>query len=214
VITGDIIDSDNGIVLAIEQLKRLKSRFDMFAVFGNHDHYWYGYRELLRHVVRHINPRFPNNIALLRSSLEAIGCRVLENESFRLSLEDTEIFIAGLDDPVTEKDEPEKIENLPNGTHLKILISHLLDALHLKMTHYDFDLAFSGHTHGGQMRLPILGPIVTNTKLKRKYSSGVNLLGKTRVFVSRGIGTSPILPSRFFCHPEAGLFTIVGKSKL
>ena len=210
-LTGDIIDNDNGIVLAAEQLKRLKPRIGIVVIFGNHDHYWYGKRELLHLVWKHIFPKFQNNSKLLKSTLEDMGCRVLVNESCLIPFEGTELYIAGLDDPVTKKDEPEKIIPPTDPKQVAILLTHLLDALK-KMPDRKFDLVFSGHTHGGQVRIPFFGPIFTHSHLEKKYSAGLHEMEGTRVFTSRGIGTSPIVPTRFFCSPEAVLFTINGKS--
>ena len=212
-LTGDIIDNDNGIVLAAEQIKHLKPRLGTIAIFGNHDHYWYGKTELLNFVFRdRFYPRFENNAPLLKTSLEAIGCRVLQNESCTISFEGTDIFIAGLDDPVTRKDEPGKIPKPQDPKQLKILLTHLLDAFH-KMRDYEFDLVFSGHTHGGQIRIPFFGALMTHSRLERKYAAGLHQMGTAQVFTSRGIGTSPVVPTRFFCNPEAILFTVIGKEQ-
>jgi len=209
-VTGDIIDNDNGIPLAAEQLKRLKSRLGIFAIFGNHDHYWYGLRELLGLIFFHIYPTYPNKVDELQKTLEAIGCRVLRNEACEVKIDGTEIYIAGLDDPVTKKDRPEKIAISEKPEQIKILLTHLLDSLQ-KMKEHKFDIALSGHTHGGQVRIPFFGPIVTHSKLKKKYAAGLNKIDGTQVFTSRGIGTSPTLPSRIFCNPEAVILTIEGK---
>jgi len=70
----------------------------------------------------------------------------------------------------------------------------------------DVDLILAGHTHGGQMRIPLYGPIVTMTSIEKKYSSGLHQFGKSMIYVSRGIGTSGI-PIRLFCPPEITVFT-------
>lgn len=206
-ITGDIVDNDNGIEIAKEQLKRLHARHGIYVVLGNHDHYWYGLREVFNLFFRRILPRFKNDELHLKRVLEETGCLVLLNEARTISIDGHEIYIAGLDDPVTGQDRPEKLIR-PQGTgELRILLTHLLDAFH-KVEDFNFDLVFSGHTHGGQIRIPFYGPLFTHSKLHRKFASGLHRISDTHVFTSRGIGTSPILPSRFFCHPEAIIFTI------
>jgi len=180
-------------------------------VLGNHDHYWYGKRELLNLAFRHILPRYPNDVKLLKSTLESIGCQVLVNSTREVDFEGVKIHLAGLDDPVTWHDKPDRLPKCKDPEHLKILLVHLLDAIYRVQDH-EFDLAFSGHTHGGQVRIPFLGPLITNSRLKRKFAAGLHEINGTQVFTSKGIGTSPLLPSRVYCHPEAVILTIKGTS--
>lgn len=208
-LTGDIVDNENGFDLAKQQLKRLRSHLGTYAVLGNHDHYWYGKREVFALVFRNILPRFTNDAERLKATLETIGCCILRNEAKTVSFHGTDLMIAGLDDPVTKHDDPEKLPKSDDPNQPKILLTHLLDAVH-KVKDHKFDLAFAGHTHGGQIRLPFLGPIITNSKLERRFAAGLNRIDETQVFTSRGIGTSPLVPSRFFCHPEATVFTVKG----
>jgi len=207
-ISGDTIDIDNGIILAVEELKKFHPRLGAYVVFGNHDHYWYGRREFLKFIFRRVFPRFPNNVALLKHALLALKFRVLINEAATIPFEGAEIYIAGLDDPVTFRERPERVPKPENADALKILLSHLIDPL-LRMKDYGFDLAFSGHTHGGQWRLPGIGPVFTDSLVHRRYSEGLQWMDGTRVFTSRGVGHSPLLPARFFCRPEAAVFTIL-----
>jgi hypothetical protein len=77
-------------------------------------------------------------------------------------------------------------------------------------------LVLAGHTHGGQLRLPLLGPAVTNCDLERARARGLSPLVPGRgggwLHVSAGLGTSPYLPVRVCCRPEATLLTLVGGS--
>jgi len=72
----------------------------------------------------------------------------------------------------------------------------------------DVDLILTGHTHGGQIRLPIYGPLATMTAVGRKYVSGLYELGKSMLYVSRGYGTS-VIPFRLFCPSEITVFTFL-----
>jgi uncharacterized protein len=78
-------------------------------------------------------------------------------------------------------------------------------------------LVLAGHTHGGQLRLPGLGPAVTNCDLERERARGLSPLvpGDARgswLHVSAGLGTSPYLPVRLWCRPEATLLTLVERT--
>lgn len=69
----------------------------------------------------------------------------------------------------------------------------------------DVDLILTGHTHGGQIRIPLLGPIQTMTSIGKKYAAGLHRFGESMVYVSRGVGTS-VFPIRLFCPPEITVF--------
>ena len=75
-----------------------------------------------------------------------------------------------------------------------------------------YDLVLAGHTHGGQLRLPGYGAIVTNCGLDRSRARGASRWGShMRLHVSAGLGTSPFAPARFCCPPEASLLTLVAR---
>jgi predicted MPP superfamily phosphohydrolase len=76
-----------------------------------------------------------------------------------------------------------------------------------------FDLVLAGHTHGGQLCVPLRGALVTNCDLPRRQAKGLSSWsagGRTAALhVSAGLGTSPYAPVRFACAPEATLLTLV-----
>jgi predicted MPP superfamily phosphohydrolase len=74
------------------------------------------------------------------------------------------------------------------------------------------DLVLAGHTHGGQLRLPGIGALVTNCDLDRSRARGLSSHGDAALHVSAGLGTSPYAPFRFACPPEATLLTITAQS--
>jgi predicted MPP superfamily phosphohydrolase len=69
-------------------------------------------------------------------------------------------------------------------------------------------LLLAGHTHGGQLRLPGIGAIVTNCDLERSRARGLSPHGDSWLHVSAGVGTSPYAPVRLCCRPEASLLTL------
>jgi predicted MPP superfamily phosphohydrolase len=72
-----------------------------------------------------------------------------------------------------------------------------------------YDLVMAGHTHGGQLCLPVVGAVVTNCNLDRSRVKGVSAWGSAmKLHVSAGLGTSPYVPARFCCRPEATLLTL------
>ncbi len=73
-----------------------------------------------------------------------------------------------------------------------------------------YDLVLAGHTHGGQLRVPGVGALVTNCGIDRSRARGASRWGAhTWLHVSAGLGTSPYAPVRFACPPEASLLTLV-----
>jgi predicted MPP superfamily phosphohydrolase len=76
---------------------------------------------------------------------------------------------------------------------------------HAKSRLKDVNLILTGHTHGGQVKIPFYGPVDTLTSIGKRYTSGLYRTGKSLIYVSRGLGTSDI-PIRFRCPPEIGIF--------
>jgi predicted MPP superfamily phosphohydrolase len=145
-------------------------------------------------------------------ALTANGIPVLNNYCLPMERGNGRFWLAGVDDPVYGHPKPElaipaSIRNLPNEP--VILLCHAPDyADHLLLTPAGsaVGLMLSGHTHGGQIRLPLIGGLITN-KLGRKYVQGYFRLGGMQLYVNRGIGTSG-LPLRFDCLPEITLLTL------
>ena len=87
-----------------------------------------------------------------------------------------------------------------------LLLSHTPDYI-LEAQKFPVDLMLSGHTHGGQVRLPLIGSPVKRIKIGRKYMQGQHQFDKTTLYVNRGIGTI-LLPLRFLCRPEITVIRI------
>jgi predicted MPP superfamily phosphohydrolase len=122
------------------------------------------------------------------------------------------IVAAGVDDPHLRRDRYAEIAGRPDpGATLRIGITHSPEPRVLDAFAADgYDLVLAGHTHGGQLRLPGYGAIVTNCELDRSRARGASRWGAhTWLHVSAGLGTSPYAPVRFACPPEASLLTLV-----
>ncbi len=207
-LTGDIIDNDPGINTAVQLLSGLRSRYGTFLVLGNHEYFDYRTMDNLRyHLGIGKTATHRNNVDRFVAEMEKIGIHVLINRSMKLQVHGNPVFIAGTDDPVTQKVDFEKTLHGMSHETLNILLIHHLDAL-LKLTHHGVDFVFGGHTHGGQIRIPFLGPLVCETKLPRKYVSGLHQYKDMTVFVSMGLGAGRSIFPRFACRPEAILFEI------
>ena len=134
----------------------------------------------------------------------------LENESVIIEKGGDKLTLFGINDPDFFGDSGFKdtlsMLKVSDTTDFNVLLSHRPEKMRLYKEN-NFDLVFSGHVHGGQLRLPFfpafLGP---NQGLFPKYYEGLYTEGDTSMVVSRGLGTS-ILKVRMFCHPEVMVVT-------
>lgn len=167
-------------------LAEISRQIPVLAVLGNHDH-WY-------------------NAAQVRAALEAGGAQVLSNSVYALERGGERFFLAGIDDAYEGKDNLDAVlyQLPPEGGAL--LLSHVPDFADQSAPTGRFDLQISGHSHGGQVVLPFIGPPVL-PKGGKKYVSGLYRVGTMLQYTNRGVGmTFPAV--RFNCRPEITVFTL------
>lgn len=179
-LTGDIIDTPRCLDWLPHTVGRLKSRFGAYFILGNHDR------------------RLPD-VAGLRSALTDVGLIGLGGRWQMIDGLGEDVLIAGNEWPwFGPRPDPPSVSG--NKTKdFRILLSHSPDQIRWARRH-QFDLMLAGHTHGGQIRLPIIGPILAPSLHGVKYASGVFDEPPTLMHVSRGI--SSLEPIRFNCPPE------------
>ena len=166
----------------------------------------------LLHFARYLlNNRFDgepsgvNDIAGLRRALEGRGVQFLDNRAVRL--EGTDTYLVGIEDLLQgEPDLQGGLQSVrPDAP--TILLSHNPDIIAMPAAG-QADLILCGHTHGGQIVLPLLGPVYTQTEqLTRSEASGYWRHGKTHVYVHRGLGES--IPIRIGAPPHVTLLTLL-----
>jgi hypothetical protein len=187
-ITGDFVtyrpEEFAGDLVAV--LRQIQAHDGVVAVLGNHDH-WSDPR-VVRRILRHAN------------------IRELANDVLSINRQDAQLHIAGVDDIMEELDDLESVLNKlpPNGC--SILLAHEPDFADKSAFSGRFDLQLSGHTHGGQIFLPILKmPILP--RLGRKYPIGLYRVEEMYQYTNRGLGTAE-LQLRFNCQPEITVLTL------
>jgi predicted MPP superfamily phosphohydrolase len=205
VYTGDFIDDDDGIApvgAVLEQMPRARASF---AVMGNHDY------------LRDRSPNTAasrtryNDIQRLRALLARRGITVLDNAAQPLGSE--RFYIAGVDDYTTghaDLDAAMRATQLALSTlpgTATVLLSHNPDIV-LDLGTWKPSLILAGHTHGGQIRLPGVGAVVTHSALPRRHAMGLTRYHDVPLFVTRGIGYSGV-DLRLGCAPEVALLTLV-----
>ena len=161
-----------------KELGKIQAKYEIYTTLGNHDQ-WYGVEEITK-------------------SLEENNINVLHNTNKKLIINGKNLYIAGIQyKPETRQ---AIIKALVNTKLPTIFLTHSPDEA-TKVSSEDASLILAGHTHGGQIRLPLLGPLFTASIYGDKYAKGlIKEKGKT-IITTTGIGTS-ILPIRFNCPPE------------
>lgn len=142
-----------------------------------------------------------------------LGWTDLTHRRTTLSLRGRDVTLTGTDDAHLRRDRYATVAG-PVGDGLAIGVTHTPQRRVLDGFAADgHQLMLAGHTHGGQLRLPVLGPAVTNCDLERSRARGLSRHGTDPgaawLHVSAGLGTSPYAPIRLFCRPEATLLTLL-----
>ncbi|PHR57420.1 MAG: hypothetical protein COA43_12035 [Robiginitomaculum sp.] len=171
----------------LQNLGELHAPLGVYAVMGNHDA-WYS-----------------NDI--IRDTLKSVNVRVLENENIHLP-SNLDICLVGLADSDTGVRDGRAFFSCEASSSV-IAFMHSPDSFGLMPSHTA--LAMAGHTHGGQINIPLIGRRVTATKIGPQYAYGTNHYWKIPTFVTAGIGTS-MLPARFRAPPEIVIITLRGTS--
>ncbi len=220
--TGDSIAHRQAVIPLLEAFGPLLDRPGVF-VYGSNDLYApepknparYIWRTSANDHLRHV-PDLP--WTELGAGMEAAGWMNANNKRGRLKVGEFDIEVAGLHDSHIKRDRYAMIAGPadPNAD-LRLGVLHSPEPSNLDRFVADgFDLLLAGHTHGGQIRLPVYGALVTNCGIDRERASGLHQhpsgpgpRQRSYLHVSAGLGTSPYAPVRFFCRPEATLLTLV-----
>ncbi len=180
-LTGDYVTLSSAYIYpVVRALGKLRGRLGVFAVLGNHD--------------------FQVDADGIARALKGQGIRVLRNSHVALRAGSATLWIIGVDDLWWEADDFEAATRHIPARDPKILLCHNPIGIRKAATH-GIDFMLSGHTHGGQVRLPLVGSVHGRSKLGERFVEGWNRLDGTQIYVNRGIGKS-VVPLRFNCPPE------------
>ena len=197
VITGDLIDRRRTrIDIAVEFVKQIINIAPVYYVSGNHEQLSASYDEL-------------------KEELTKLDVHILDNSHLILNHDGERIGIMGLADPAliyTEGNNDNNRNRVYAENNLKRLYENSVAEFNILLSHrpelievyknINIDLVFSGHAHGGQIRIPFIGGILSpNQGFLPKYSEGMITEDNTTLVVSRGLGNS-IFPIRIFNRPE------------
>jgi predicted MPP superfamily phosphohydrolase len=183
VITGDSIAGDGTYELVREVLSQLRAPLGVWLTRGN----WENWRSLPREEERHF--------------YAAAGVNLLVNEGVLIR---GNVWLAGLDDPASGSPSLDLVLAGAPGDAYTIALFHAPS--YFKKIPGRVPLALAGHTHGGQIRIPLLDPLWL-PMASEHYIAGWYEENGSRLYVSRGIGMS-IIQARFFCRPELAILAV------
>ena len=219
--TGDHlarVDATVNVLRAHEALFDFPGAF----VWGNNDHYAPVPKSPVRYFVPDKTKKMRGSridLAPLAAGFERGGWVQLNNAVSTFEVAGRQVFFGGVDDPHTKKDRYQKIAGqVDSSAALRIGVLHSPEPRLLnQFGNEGYELLLAGHTHGGQVRVPFYGAIVTNCDIDRPRARGLSTWTApsghiSQLHVSAGLGTSPYAPVRFCCRPEATLLTLRPRS--
>ena len=166
-------------------LRQMTAPHGLWAVLGNHDH--------------------DTDPALVTRALQAESIQVLANQSEAIERDGARIWLAGVNDVLSRTADLKKtLRSVPAGEAV-ILAAHEPDFAD-RASRFPIDLQLSGHSHGGQVRFPLLRPLHL-PKLAKKYFWGTYQVGPLALYTNAGLGTVDV-PIRLNCPPEITLLTL------
>lgn len=182
VFTGDAINTEKGLNNFKENMGKLKASIGKYAVRGNWD-------------------------LGSQSIFSDAGFKLVDNNSYRLFKEDEVFYISGENYGFGKKAK-DVVKNIPSDC-FSIFLYHTPDLIE-DISGEKVDLYLAGHTHGGQVRLPFYGAMVTLSKYGKKYEMGDYIVNNTYLYVNRGLGMEGgFVPRvRFLAKPEIAVFDI------
>ncbi len=208
VVTGDFLAEPEAVEAAVEAVRPVRGRLASWFVLGSNDYFTPRPLNYLWYFRTQRRPRraFRGRHSELVAQLRADGWDDLTNVRREIALDGVPTELLGLDDAHI-------------GRHdLRLAPRHARDRLGIAVMHspdsapeaaaFGWDLIVAGHTHGGQVRLPVIGALVTNSAMPRRLASGLIRLGGSWMSLSPGLGTSKYAPFRFLCRPEAAVLEL------
>jgi uncharacterized protein len=177
--TGDALDNSACLEWFPAVFGALEARHGVFGILGNHD-------------------KRMGDVHEIRRTLETCGVNYLGGNWSEVEIGGERALLAGNEAPWLPAPEMRDAPAAEEGS-LRLLLAHSPDQLAWARTH-QFDLALAGHTHGGQVRLPVVGPILAPSRFGTRYASGLFHESPTWMHVSRGV--SGLHSLRIRCRPE------------
>lgn len=218
--TGDSLAHQHAVPAMLHALEPLLE-FPGIFIWGSNDYFGPRPKNPARYLlpdtgVRHQGEPLPWRD--LRAGMSDAGWRDATHARFGLEVAGLHLEVAGVDDPHLRRDRYDRVAGVTDpAADLSLGLTHSPEPRVLDRFAADrFRLLLAGHTHGGQLRIPGYGALVTNCGLDTGRARGLSRWGSPPyaawLHVSAGLGTSPYAPVRFACPPEASLLTLLPAS--
>jgi hypothetical protein len=195
---GDLVHCARSASRYLSLFAGLGARCGVYACLGNHEHgfVWYS---------RYLGPSPTPSVAEWRSMYAELGVELLVNEARPLERRGSRIWLVGVDDAYSGNDDLRAALAGVDGEEFCLGLTHSPDVMDAPLI-ARLDLVVAGHTHGGQICLPGLGPIWAPCRRFRERAGGLVGQGPTALYVTRGVGEA--LPIRYGCPREITLLEL------
>ena len=220
VASGDMLGGPDSVEPLAGALNGLKATTARLFVLGSSDYYVPRLRNYIsyfrRRARRRRRPRSRNRADEFRALLAGDGWMDLTNRTVEIKLGPLRTQVTGLDDPHIHRDDRSLLVRDPSADFAVCLVHD--PAPYEDAGRAGYDLVISGHTHGGQVRFPVVGALVSNSTIspaRARWASRIERAGGGEdgwLFVSPGLGTSRFAPFRFLCPPEASILELTPRS--
>jgi predicted MPP superfamily phosphohydrolase len=210
--TGDFLGDPDSVPGVLAAIDGVRGRLANLFVLGSNDYYAPVPKNPLRYLLGPSSRRSHGGGAVnpwpaLVQGMQEGGWELIANRTLAVD----GIDVLGLDDPHIGKDDL-SLASPRREPGFRLAVVHSPDPA-FTLAGLGYDLILCGHTHGGQLRIPGVGAVVTNTKgLPRRMARGLHRVGDAWLHVSAGLGTSKYAPFRFACRPEACVLELVPRA--
>jgi predicted MPP superfamily phosphohydrolase len=208
VVTGDFLAEPEAVESAVAAVAATRGRLASWFVLGSNDYF---VPQPLNYL-KYFSPGRTRRAARrgrsdeLIGQLEAGGWEHLRNLRRGVELAGLPVELLGLDDAHIDWHDSRAIPRTA-PQRFGVAVMHSPDSAP-ESAACGYELILAGHTHGGQVCLPFVGALVTNSVMPRRLASGLIRMGSAVMFLSPGLGTSKFAPFRFLCRPEATLLEL------
>jgi predicted MPP superfamily phosphohydrolase len=208
IVTGDFLAEPEAVETVVAAVEPVRGRLASWFVLGSNDYFVPRPLNYLKYFRAGRAPRSARRgrSGELIAQLEAGGWEHLRNLRRDVELAGLPVELLGLDDAHINWHDSRAIPRSSPG-RFGLAVMHSPDSAP-ESAACGYELIVAGHTHGGQVCLPVVGALVTNSTLPRRLASGLIRMGSAVMYLSPGLGTSKYAPFRFLCRPEATLLEL------